>query len=43
MIDPFEVNLMMPANGTEPGLLVQPDGFGLHATDKKEHGHRNYT
>ncbi len=43
MIDSLKVNLIVPANRTEPGPLIQTDGFGLHATDKKEHSHSNYT
>jgi hypothetical protein len=43
MINSLEINLIMPTNRTESGLLVQPDGFGLDAADKKEHFHLNYT
>lgn len=43
MIDPLEINLLMPADRTESGLFVHPDGLGLHAADKKKHIHLNYT
>lgn len=43
MVDPLEMNLVVPADRTETRLFIQTDGLGLHTADKKEHIHPDYT